>query len=98
MNTFVIIIKILPWVLSGIGGAGIWLSIKKIKGFIVKIKLRDESIKNLKDVVLSQGEEIAKQTALIKEMVSVQKKYEKLQGKIKGARSATKIMEDLHNG
>jgi len=98
MSTFLLIIKILPWALSLGGGIYGFFTHKRTKFFKDKYDQHLKTIQDLKGIVLDQGEDIEKKSKIIDEMLIIQKKYEKKKGKITGARSATKIMEELNNG
>lgn len=96
MSTFLLIIKILPWALTLLSGGGIAFYSSRVKWLDKKFDENMSTIKNLKGIVLSQGEQIEKQGEIINEMLIIQEKYEKKKGTIKSARSATKMMEELN--
>lgn len=96
MSTFLTIIKILPWVLTLVGGGVAAFYRFRIKWLDKKFDEHSKIIKNLKQIIIDQNDEIEKREKIINEMLTIQKKYEKKKGSITGARSATKIMEDLH--
>ncbi len=95
MSTFLLIIKILPWVLSlGAGVYGYFVK-KRMKWFSDKVTEKQNTIDTLQIEIEGQQEEIAKRDSIIDEMLTIQIKFEKKKGKITGARSATEIMQGL---
>lgn len=96
MSTFLTILKVLPWVLSLAGGGIAAFYRFRMKWLDEKFEEHSKIIKNLKQIIIDQNEEIEKREKIISEMLTIQKKYEKKKGKITGARSATKIMEELN--
>jgi len=92
MSTFLLIIKILPWVLSLCGGAYGFFTHKRTKFFKDKYDQHLKTIEQLKGIVIDQGEQIQKQSEQISELMEINKKYEKKKKSIKNSKSATDSM------
>jgi len=92
MQTFLLIIKILPWVLSLGGGVFGLISRFRNKKLSEKIKYKDDAIKHLKNIILDQGEDLEKKSKQISELMEINKKYEKKKKTIKNSKSATDSM------
>ena len=92
MSTFLLIIKILPWVLSLCGGAYGFFTHKRTKFFKDKYDQHLKTIQDLKGIVLDQGEDLENKEKQISELMEINKKYEKKKKSIKNSKSATDSM------
>ena len=92
MNTFLLIVKIIPFILAIGGGVFGYFSRQKAKKLKDTIDVKNKTINTLKNVVLSQGEELEKKSKQIADLMEINTKYENKKKTVKDSKSATDSM------
>jgi len=92
MKTFFLIIKILPWVLSIIGGGLAYLKNKKANSLKNYLEEKTKVVEKLREIIITQGEHLEQRSKQITELMRINDEYEKKKTSVKNSKTATKSM------